>query len=97
MKLKVLSIFRSAVYEDERDRPTHKVASDVLKRIKLDGTETFNDLVEKRRAVCLAPCEFLGSGKILAFTMTYDKCTVCGCTIKGKTMIRYATCPKGYW
>ena len=98
MRLKVLSVFQLSKQEDERDHPpVTPVKSKVALKIKLDGTETFTELVEKRQAICLAPCEFLGSGHLLPFTMEYHKCTVCGCTIKGKTMIRHATCPKGYW
>jgi hypothetical protein len=66
------------------------------KRIQLDGTESFTEIVAKRLDVCRG-CEYLTRGHVVIPQMEFLKCSLCGCPVKSKTLLTRSTCPKGYW
>lgn len=69
-------------------------------RISFNPTDAQADLAAKRIEICDV-CEFKQIFEI-AQTMSFARCNVCGCALKGKiftpvTHVQGGGCPKGFW
>lgn len=97
--MNIFSRFKTTAHKE--DVLQHGLSSydDWLEKQKQqDETDsTSDDFVAQRRQVCEA-CEHINRrANYLGSRLDISSCSICGCFIKTKTLIRRARCPKGKW